>query len=77
MQGAGIRGEGYYGIYGASATGYAGYFDGQIQVNGPLSATMVLQNSDRYRKANIASVDGPLDSTSHGDAAAPDVELSA
>ncbi|MQA29610.1 MAG: hypothetical protein GEU82_07205 [Luteitalea sp.] len=58
VQGAGVRGEGYYGIYGASTTGYAGYFDGEVQVNGGLSATTLLQNSDRNRKRNVAPVDG-------------------
>ena len=58
VQGSGVRGEGYYGIHGLSTTGYAGYFDGNVQVNGDLSATTLLQNSDRERKWNIAPVDG-------------------
>jgi hypothetical protein len=58
VQGAGVRGEGYYGIYGTSQTGYAGYFDGAVQVNGTFTATTILQNSDRQRKSNLAPVDG-------------------
>jgi hypothetical protein len=56
-QGTGVRGEGYYGIYGTSTTGFAGYFDGKVQVNGDFSATTLLQNSDRDRKRNIEPVD--------------------
>jgi hypothetical protein len=57
-QGTGVRGDGYYGIYGRSANGFAGYFDGNVQVNGTLTATTLLQNSDRSLKANVAPVDG-------------------
>jgi len=58
LQGAGVQGFGYIGVFGRSANGFAGFFDGNVNVTGTLSATTVNQSSDRSLKENFANVDG-------------------
>ncbi|PKR80041.1 hypothetical protein CW751_11780 [Brumimicrobium salinarum] len=62
--GIGTVGLGFIGVYGETndlATGYAGYFSGNVSVDGDITADAFVNTSDRRLKSNIIPIENALD----------------